>query len=105
MSEARFMEPKTIHVTVNAGHDRLLRGERIFLCVGPRACIPDIPGLAAWAEDARRSAQPGTLARQLIILGDGYGGLDFRLTSHTGTATIEDGNPPIKLVYLLFNGF
>jgi pyruvate/2-oxoglutarate dehydrogenase complex dihydrolipoamide dehydrogenase (E3) component len=48
MGEARFTELTTVHVTLNAG-TLLLRGERVFLDVGTRARIPDVPGLAAAA--------------------------------------------------------
>src|SRR5215469_1340546 len=46
MGEARFTEPKTVRVTLNAGGTRLLRGERICSNVGTRARIPDVRGLA-----------------------------------------------------------
>src|ERR1700693_2050221 len=49
MGEARFTEPKTVDVTLNAGGTRRLRGERVFLDVGTRATIPEVPGLAAAA--------------------------------------------------------
>src|SRR5262249_32725160 len=45
MGEARFTEPKTVRVTLNAGGTRLLRGERVFINVGTRARMPDVPGL------------------------------------------------------------
>src|SRR5215813_6977629 len=45
MGEARFTEPKTVEVTLNAGGKRLLRGDRVFINVGTRASIPDVPGL------------------------------------------------------------
>lgn len=38
---ARFVDPHTLRVG-----DDLLRGERIFLNVGGRAVVPDIPGLS-----------------------------------------------------------
>jgi len=78
MGEARFTEPKTVQVTLNAGGERLLHGERVFLNLGSRARIPDVPGLAA--------AEPMThvealnlerLPKHLIILGGGYVGLEF----------------------------
>ena len=47
MGEARFTEPKTVRVALNAGGTRSLRGERVFLNVGTRTSIPDVPGLAA----------------------------------------------------------
>src|SRR6516164_1035753 len=46
MGEARFTEPKTVRVSLNAGGTRLLRGERVFLDAGTRASVPDVPGLA-----------------------------------------------------------
>jgi pyruvate/2-oxoglutarate dehydrogenase complex dihydrolipoamide dehydrogenase (E3) component len=49
MGEARFTEPKTVRVTLNAGGTRILRGQRVFLNVGTRASMPDVPGLAAAA--------------------------------------------------------
>jgi pyruvate/2-oxoglutarate dehydrogenase complex dihydrolipoamide dehydrogenase (E3) component len=78
MGEARFTEPKTVHVTLNSSNARLLRGDRVFLCVGSRASIPDVPGLAA--------AEPMThvealnlerLPDHLIVLGGRYVGLEF----------------------------
>src|SRR6266446_8410916 len=49
MGEARFIEPKTVEVTLNAGGTRRLRGERVFLDVGTHATIPEVPGLAVAA--------------------------------------------------------
>ena len=46
MGEARFTEPKTFEVRLNAGGTRQLRGERVFLNLGSRAAIPNVPGLA-----------------------------------------------------------
>jgi pyruvate/2-oxoglutarate dehydrogenase complex dihydrolipoamide dehydrogenase (E3) component len=78
MGEARFTHPKTVRVTLNAGGERLLRGERVFVNVGTRASIPAVPGLA--------DAQPMThvealnlerLPDHLVILGGGYVGLEF----------------------------
>ena len=78
MGEARFTEPKTVEVTLNSGGSRRLRGDRVFLCVGSRASIPNVPGLAA--------AQPMThvealnlerLPDHLVVIGGGYVGLEF----------------------------
>src|SRR5262245_40324060 len=78
MGEARFTGPKTVRVALNAGGARSLLGERVFINVGTRATIPDVPGLAA--------AKPMThvealnlerLPAHLIILGGGYVGLEF----------------------------
>ncbi len=78
MGEARFIEPKTVQVTTNANDARQLRGDRVFLCVGSRASIPRVPGLA--------EAEPMThvealnlerLPEHLIVVGGGYVGLEF----------------------------
>jgi pyruvate/2-oxoglutarate dehydrogenase complex dihydrolipoamide dehydrogenase (E3) component len=78
MGEARFTEPKTVRVALNAGGTRLLRGERVFIDVGTRASIPDVPGLAAagpmtHVEALNLERLPG----HLVILGGGYVGLEF----------------------------
>ena len=78
MGEARFTEPKTFEVKLNAGGTRQLRGERVFLTLGSRASIPNTPGLA--------EARPLThvealdlerLPEHLIVIGGGYVGLEF----------------------------
>ncbi|HEV3006593.1 MAG TPA: FAD-dependent oxidoreductase [Pirellulales bacterium] len=78
MGDARFTEPKTVQVTLNAGGTRLLRGERVFINVGTRARIPDVPGLAAagpmtHVEALNLERLPG----HLVIVGGGYVGLEF----------------------------
>jgi pyruvate/2-oxoglutarate dehydrogenase complex dihydrolipoamide dehydrogenase (E3) component len=78
MGEARFTGPKTVDVALAGGGTRQLRGERVFLGVGSRAAIPDVPGLAAAAplthvEALDLERVPG----HLIILGGGYVGLEF----------------------------
>jgi pyruvate/2-oxoglutarate dehydrogenase complex dihydrolipoamide dehydrogenase (E3) component len=78
MGEARFTEPKTVRVTLNAGGTRSLRGERVFVNVGTRASIPDVPGLAAAAPMTHIEAlNLERLPGHLVILGGGYVGLEF----------------------------
>src|SRR5947209_6487099 len=78
MGEARFTEPKTVRVTLNAGGERLLRGERVFINVGTRARIPDVPGLAAAAPMTHVEAlNLERLPEHLVIFGGGYVGLEF----------------------------
>jgi pyruvate/2-oxoglutarate dehydrogenase complex dihydrolipoamide dehydrogenase (E3) component len=78
MGEARFTEPKTVQVTLNAGGTRLLRGERVFLNVGTRASIPDVPGLAAAGPMTHVEAlNLERLPAHLVIIGGGYVGLEF----------------------------
>ncbi len=78
MGEARFVEPKTVEVTLNGGGVRRIRGDRVFLGLGSRAAIPSVPGLAA--------AKPLThvealnlerLPEHLVVVGGGYVGLEF----------------------------
>ncbi len=78
MGEARFTEPKTVRVTLNAGGTRLLRGERVFINVGTRASIPDLPGLVIAGPMTHVEAlNLERLPEHLVILGGGYVGLEF----------------------------
>ena len=78
MGEGRFTEPKTVQVTLNSGGTRTLRGERVFLNVGTRVAIPDVPGLAAAAPMTHVEAlNLERLPEHLVILGGGYVGLEF----------------------------
>jgi pyruvate/2-oxoglutarate dehydrogenase complex dihydrolipoamide dehydrogenase (E3) component len=76
--EARFLAPKTVEVELNEGGRRKIAGDRVFLDLGSRSVIPDIPGLAA--------ARPMThvealdldhLPEHVIVLGGGYVGLEL----------------------------
>jgi pyruvate/2-oxoglutarate dehydrogenase complex dihydrolipoamide dehydrogenase (E3) component len=76
MGEGRFIEPKTVEVTLNSGGTRRIRGERVFLDVGTRAAIPEV----------LMPAQPMThvellnlerLPEHLLVIGGGYVGLEF----------------------------
>ena len=78
MGEARFTDLKTVEVKLNAGGTRLLRGERVFINVGTRATIPDVPGLALAAPMTHVEAlNLERLPEHLVILGGGYVGLEF----------------------------
>jgi pyruvate/2-oxoglutarate dehydrogenase complex dihydrolipoamide dehydrogenase (E3) component len=78
MGEARFTEPKTVRVALNAGGTRLVRGERVFINVGTRASIPDVPGLAEAAPMTHVEAlNLERLPEHLAVLGGGYVGLEF----------------------------
>jgi pyruvate/2-oxoglutarate dehydrogenase complex dihydrolipoamide dehydrogenase (E3) component len=76
--EAHFVAPKTIEVRLNDGGRRTVTGDRVFLDLGSRATIPDIPGLA----DAKPMTHVEALDLQrlpahVIVLGGGYVGLEF----------------------------
>jgi pyruvate/2-oxoglutarate dehydrogenase complex dihydrolipoamide dehydrogenase (E3) component len=78
MGEARFTEPKTVRVALNAGGARSLRGERVFINLGTRARVPDVPGLAAAGPMTHVEAlNLERLPEHLVILGGGYVGLEF----------------------------
>jgi pyruvate/2-oxoglutarate dehydrogenase complex dihydrolipoamide dehydrogenase (E3) component len=78
MGNARFVAPRTVEVALNEGGARTILADRVFLALGSRSPMPNIPGLAA--------AQPMThiealdldrLPEQLIVLGGGYVGLEL----------------------------
>jgi pyruvate/2-oxoglutarate dehydrogenase complex dihydrolipoamide dehydrogenase (E3) component len=78
MGEARFTEPKTVRVALNAGGTRSLSGERVFINVGTRASIPDVPGLAIAGPMTHVEAlNLERLPEHLVVLGGGYVGLEF----------------------------
>ncbi len=78
MGEARFTEPKTVEVKLNAGGTRRLTGERVFIDVGTHASIPSTPGLAAAAPLTHvELLNLERLPEHLVVIGGGYVGLEF----------------------------
>lgn len=70
---ARFTDPHTIRV----GND-LLRADRIFLNVGGRAVVPDIPGLSEVEYLTNVSVlELDTVPEHLVIVGGSYIALEF----------------------------
>ena len=78
MGTARFVAPRTVEIDLKSGGKRTISGDRVFLDLGSRAAIPEIPGL--------RAAEPMThvevlnldrLPSHLIVLGGGYVGLEL----------------------------
>jgi pyruvate/2-oxoglutarate dehydrogenase complex dihydrolipoamide dehydrogenase (E3) component len=78
MGVARFVAPRTVEIELRAGGTRTIKGERVFLDLGSRAAIPEVPGLAG--------AKPMThietldldrLPQHLIVIGGGYVGLEL----------------------------
>ena len=75
---ARFIAPRTVEVDRTGGGKRTVSGERVFLDLGSRAAMPEVPGLA--------QARPMTnvevldldrLPEHLIVIGGGYVGLEL----------------------------
>jgi pyruvate/2-oxoglutarate dehydrogenase complex dihydrolipoamide dehydrogenase (E3) component len=78
MGQGRFVAPKTIEVTLNAGGTRALRGQTVVIDTGSRARMDDTTGLA----EARplthvEALELGELLGHLIVLGGGYVGLEL----------------------------
>jgi pyruvate/2-oxoglutarate dehydrogenase complex dihydrolipoamide dehydrogenase (E3) component len=78
MGNARFIAPRTVEISLNEGGARTILADRVFLALGSRSPMPNIPGLAA--------AQPMThiealnldrLPEHLVVLGGGYVGLEL----------------------------
>ncbi|MGC4033588.1 MAG: FAD-dependent oxidoreductase [Tepidisphaeraceae bacterium] len=78
MGHAKFIGPKMVEVSLNEGGTRTFEAERVFVNVGSRATLPEVPGLA--------DAKPMThieileldrLPEHLIVIGGGYVGLEF----------------------------
>src|SRR5262249_49368705 len=78
MGSGRFVAPQTIEARLNAGGTRLLRGERVFVDVGSRAAIPNVPNLAAVRALTHSEAlELDTVPAHLVVLGGGYTGLEM----------------------------
>jgi pyruvate/2-oxoglutarate dehydrogenase complex dihydrolipoamide dehydrogenase (E3) component len=78
MGEACFVGPRTVEIALNGGGTRRIVGEKVFLALGSRASLPEVPGLA--------EAKPMThiealdldrLPEHLIVIGGGYVGLEL----------------------------
>jgi pyruvate/2-oxoglutarate dehydrogenase complex dihydrolipoamide dehydrogenase (E3) component len=76
--EAGFVAPKTVEVHLNDGGRRTITGDRVFLDIGSRATIPDIPGLAVSNPMTHVEALDlDRLPEHVIVLGGGYVGLEL----------------------------
>jgi len=70
---ARFTAPRTVAVD-----GRLLQAERVFLNVGGRAFVPEIPGVHEVPHLTNTSMiEVDTLPEHLVIIGGSYIGLEF----------------------------
>ncbi len=78
MGNGRFMAPKTLEVTLNAGGTRTLTGKTVVIDTGSRARIDDTPGLTESRPLTHVEAlELDELPEHLIILGGGYVGLEM----------------------------
>ena len=78
---ASFAGPKTVHVALNDGGGADLTGDRIFIGVGARTNIPDLPGLEEagyiTSETLFGCKYPKRPYKSLIIIGGGPIGCEF----------------------------
>src|SRR5262245_16547819 len=78
MGSGRFVAPKTLEVKLNDGGTRGLAADKVFLNVGTRAAIPNVPGLEAARPLTHVEAlELDYLPRHLIVIGGGYSGLEL----------------------------
>jgi pyruvate/2-oxoglutarate dehydrogenase complex dihydrolipoamide dehydrogenase (E3) component len=78
MGNGRFVAPKTLEVKLNDGGTRVLAADKVFLNVGTRAAIPNVPGLEAARPLTHVEAlELDYVPRHLIVIGGGYAGLEL----------------------------
>ncbi|HME08954.1 MAG TPA: mercuric reductase [Bryobacteraceae bacterium] len=78
MGEARFVAPKAVEVRTDDGATLVLTGDRVFLNVGTRAALPNVPGL----EKAKplthvEALELDRLPEHFFVVGGGFVGLEF----------------------------
>ena len=78
MGNARFVAPRTVEVQRDGTDTRAISGERVFLNVGTRASLPDVPGMAdAMPMTHIEALELDRVPKHLIVLGGGYVGLEL----------------------------
>ena len=78
MGEGRFVAPRTVEIALKDGGTRRIVGERVFLTLGSRSTMPNVPGLAAANPMSHIEAlELDRLPGHLIVIGGGYVGLEL----------------------------
>jgi pyruvate/2-oxoglutarate dehydrogenase complex dihydrolipoamide dehydrogenase (E3) component len=78
LAEGRVVGPRTVEARLAGGDTRRLLAEHVFLDLGTRASMPDIPGLAEAAPLTHVEAlELGRLPEHLIVIGVGYVGAEL----------------------------
>jgi pyruvate/2-oxoglutarate dehydrogenase complex dihydrolipoamide dehydrogenase (E3) component len=78
MGEACLVGERTVDVRLPDGGGRRISGERVFLDLGTRATVPDVPGLVAARPMSHvELLDLDRLPEHLIVLGGGYVGLEL----------------------------
>jgi pyruvate/2-oxoglutarate dehydrogenase complex dihydrolipoamide dehydrogenase (E3) component len=77
MGAARFVGPRTVEVALKAGGNRTIAADRVFLALGSRAVIPEVPGLSDAQPMTHIALNLDRLPHHLIVIGGGYVGLEL----------------------------
>src|SRR5713101_5887714 len=78
MGSGRFVGPKTLEVGLNDGGTRTLVGDHVFINIGTRPVIPNVPGLEAARPMTNIDAlELDYVPAHLIVVGGGYVGLEL----------------------------
>ena len=78
MAEGRLIGPRTIEASTPSGSRKQFEAERLFLNLGTRASIPEIPGLAIARPLTHIEAlELDRVPSHLIVIGGGYVGVEF----------------------------
>jgi pyruvate/2-oxoglutarate dehydrogenase complex dihydrolipoamide dehydrogenase (E3) component len=78
MGVGNFVGPKTLEVRLNDGGTRVVVGDQVFINIGTRPAIPNIPGLdAAGPLTNIEALELDYVPQHLIVLGGGYVGLEM----------------------------
>lgn len=78
MGTARFTAPRTVEVQLNDGGVRALEADHVFINVGVRNRLPDVPGLESVEYlDSTALMELGEVPEHLVIIGGGFIGLEL----------------------------
>ena len=78
LAEGRVVAPRTVEARLTGGRTRRFVAENLFLDLGTRAALPDIPGLEVAAPLTHVEAlELGHLPSHLIVIGVGYVGVEL----------------------------
>ncbi|QTG82726.1 dihydrolipoyl dehydrogenase family protein [Arthrobacter crystallopoietes] len=78
LGAAKFTGPRTVHVDLNDGGTRVLRGTDVVINLGTEPALPPIAGLAeARVQTSNTLLELESLPESIVILGGGYIGCEF----------------------------
>ncbi|KAH7369589.1 mercuric reductase [Rhexocercosporidium sp. MPI-PUGE-AT-0058] len=81
MGNAEFVDGKTIKVSLNAGGENFVTGEKIFINVGERPAPPNLEGVESLDPrivlDSTSIQELDVVPEHLVVIGGGYVGVEF----------------------------